>query len=67
MGKQLYSIDTEEALVSSLLLDPNSVFEALGISLMWVVLVVPLFILVIFFHILAKLIESWVDPPPAKT
>jgi TRAP-type C4-dicarboxylate transport system permease small subunit len=37
--------------------------EALGISLMWVVLVVPLFIVVIFFHILAKLIGSWTDHP----
>jgi len=33
--------------------------EALGISIMWVVFVVPVTIAVILFHNLAKLIRSW--------
>ena len=35
--------------------------EALGIPIMWVVLAVPVAVGVIFFHLLAKLIESGTD------
>lgn len=40
--------------------------EGLGISIMWVVLVVPVAIAVIFFHILAKLIGSGTGRPLDK-
>lgn len=40
--------------------------EGLGISIMWVVLVVPVAIAVIFFHILAKLIGSGTCRPLDK-
>jgi TRAP-type C4-dicarboxylate transport system permease small subunit len=41
--------------------------EALGISTMWVVLAVPVAVAVIFFHLLAKLIEPGTDRPLDKT
>jgi TRAP-type C4-dicarboxylate transport system permease small subunit len=41
--------------------------EALGIPIMWVVLVVPVAVAVIFFHILAKLIGSETDHPLDET
>jgi TRAP-type C4-dicarboxylate transport system permease small subunit len=41
--------------------------EALGISIMWIVIVVPLAIGIIFFHMLGKLIRFWTDPPLEKT
>jgi TRAP-type C4-dicarboxylate transport system permease small subunit len=41
--------------------------EALGISTMWVVLAVPVAVAVIFFHLLAKLIEPGTDRPLDET
>lgn len=41
--------------------------EALGISTMWSVLAVPVAVAVIFFHLLAKLIEPGTDRPLDET